>query len=163
MSNYVPPEPPPSRLIASVDKQLTSEKGRYALADALAVEAEKFDVSMGEQIDEKAGFIVFKPVNKAAGSFSVDDRTRPVVVNQASGAIGIVTGTIVVRLKDFEQAEALARAFGLEEVSSDDTIATVFYKAPNGREIDDLIELLRADERVNRADAEIIQSTRQIH
>lgn len=164
LSDYQPPQPRPSRVTASVDKTLTSSRGAYALANALAVESDKFDASMGEEIEEKAGFTVFKPSRPAqVAGFVLDEKTRPVVVNQSSGAIGIVTGTIVVRLKDFEQADALASAFGLEYVSSDDTIATVFYKAPRGREIDDLIELLRADGRVARADAEIIQSTRQIH
>jgi hypothetical protein len=74
-----------------------------------------------------------------------------------------VTGTIVVRMRDFDDADAVANAFGLESVSSDDSIATVYFRAPKDRDIDDLIELLREDGRVARADAEIIQSTRQIH
>lgn len=162
MTDYVPPEPRPSRFIASVDKKITSSKGDFALANVVAVETAKYDSSMGEEIEEKAGFTVYKPAN-VEPSFVIDDRTRPVVVNRSSGAIGIVTGTVVVRLKDFSEAEALASAFGLEEVSSDDTIATVFYRVPKGREIDDLIELLRADGRVARADAEIIQASRQVH
>ncbi|MES2962996.1 MAG: hypothetical protein V4760_03835, partial [Bdellovibrionota bacterium] len=164
MSDYVPPEPKQSRVTASVEKQLVSNKSRFALADAVAVETEKFNAAMGEEIEEKAGFTIYKPTDKTKiPGFTLEERTRPVVVNQASGAIGVVTGTIVVRLKDFEEADSVASAFGLEYVSSDDSIATVFYKAPKGREIDDLIEMLRADGRVTRADAEIIQSTRQIH
>lgn len=164
MTDYVP-EPKQSRVTASVDKQLVSSKGRYALAgDALAVESGKFDKSMGEEIEEKAGFTVYKPADKTfVSGFKMEDKTRPVVVNQASGAIGIVTGTIVVRLRDFEEIDAIAKTFGLEVVSSDDTIATAFYRAPKGLEIDDLIDSLRADGRVAHADAEIIQSMRQIH
>lgn len=164
MTDYKP-EPRQSRVTASVDKQLVSSKGRYALAgDALAVESEKYDKSMGEEIEEKAGFTVYKPVDKASVSgFKLEEKTRPVVVNQSSGAIGIVTGTIVVRVRDFEEVDAIAKAFNLEVVSTDDTIATAFYRAPKGFEIDDLLEMLRADGRVAHADAEIIQSMRQIH
>ena len=163
MTDYEPP-PAPSRAIAAVAREMTSGRSRYQLADVSAIESGSFSASLGEAVETKAGFTVFIPKNPSSSDgFKLSQRQRPVVVNVANGQFGIVTGTLIVKLKDFNELDAVEAAFGLEVVTSDDTIATAYYRAPIGVEVDRLVERIRKDPRVVRADAEIVQAIGKVN
>jgi hypothetical protein len=85
----------------------------------------------------------------------------PTVVNLRTQALGVLTGTLIVKPKSFGDAANIASQHGLEPVKEFAHIGTVFYRAKANADIVDLAAALRADPRVETAYPEIIEHVRR--
>jgi hypothetical protein len=85
----------------------------------------------------------------------------PTVVNVRTGALGVLTGTLVVKPKNMGDAASIASQHGLETVKEFAHIGTVFYRAKANADIADLAAALQADSRVENAYPEIIEHVRR--
>lgn len=107
-----------------------------------------------------AGYSIVKSESALVTDLILDFNSKPVVVNSKNLSFGIVTGTIIVKLKEIEIAESLAQQFGFEILFSDADTATVYFKAPEGISILNLILSLKKSNFVINAEIEIIENTK---
>ncbi|HEY7726652.1 MAG TPA: hypothetical protein VH880_15065 [Anaeromyxobacteraceae bacterium] len=111
-----------------------------------------------ELVEEKGGFAVFREsaaaaseATRAAGRAP----TYPVAVNERTGDLGVVPGTLVVRLRDPPAAGELARDHGLSLDFHAAHLGTAFYRAPAGASLPAAAARLAADPRVRSAEIEV--------
>jgi hypothetical protein len=81
--------------------------------------------------------------------------TFPVVVNVRTGQLGVVSGTVLVKMADVEEAAALAQANGLAVEYVAGPIGYAFLRVPAGKDVFATLVALRRDARVSSAYAEI--------
>ena len=118
---------------------------------------------VGAQVVETKGRIVLfrsakaRPASVASAG---DSRVYPAVVNARTGALGVLTGSLVVRPKSMADADAIASAHGLEKVRAYPQLQTVFYRVKPGADIADASAALQADPRIEIASPEIIDRVR---
>jgi hypothetical protein len=79
----------------------------------------------------------------------------PVVVNRSTGQLGVVSGTLVVKMANVDEAAALAKAHGLTVDYVAGSIGYAFLQVPAGGDIISTAAALRRDARVRSAYAEI--------
>ena len=109
-------------------------------------------------IETKGSFVVFTAARKgAANAASVDDTSFPTAYNPRTGGIGIVPGTLNVKLKDSASAIAVARDHGLEVVRVFAHLRTTFYRVKAGQDVVSAAASLNADRRVESAEVEVIE------
>lgn len=87
----------------------------------------------------------------------------PVVLNKRTGQLGVVPGNLVVKLKNMTQAAHLADAHGLRIASRFDHLNLVFYSVGVGKDIHAAVQLLKADQRVESAEIEILENINVPH
>ncbi len=124
-----------------------------------AVKTEDYNVDMGDKILEKNFFIIYES-NKQfkKGAFSqIIDTTYPVTFNKNTKALGIVTGSITLKLHDSEDINDICDKFNLKLTYSALDIRTffVFSKQP-GSDLFQLEQELINYDKVARANLEII-------
>ena len=85
----------------------------------------------------------------------------PTVVNVRTGTLGVLTGTLVVKPRNYGDAASIASQHGLETVKEFAHIGTVFYRARANADIADLAAALQADPRVENAYPEIVERVRR--
>lgn len=83
------------------------------------------------------------------------ESSYPVVVNTRTGQLGVVSGTIIVKLASVADADALAKANGLLVEYVAEPIGFVFLRAPAGMDVLATTAALGRDPRVTLAYAEI--------
>ena len=152
---------------------LTSGGESYVvLSDVRAVPSDPGQEPAGLTVLERKGrFLVYRetrPALKSASAMTVQDAgltgqpllTHAVVLNPRTGNLGVVLGTLIVKLADMSQADALAAAHGLTLSSRFDHLGLAFYTAAPGRDLAAATAALRADMRVTSADPEILEHVR---
>ena len=118
----------------------------------------------GAQVVETKGrLVLFRSARTrpAAVASAGDSSVYPAVVNARTGALGVLTGSLVVRPKSMADADAIASAHGLEKIKAYPQLQAVFYKVKDGGDIADASAALQADQRVESAYPEIIESVRR--
>ena len=112
----------------------------------------------GKLIESKGSFVVFTEAQQSAASVtSVNGISYPAVVNPRTGGIGIVPGTLNVKLKNNASAAAVASNYGLEVVREFAHLKTVFYRVKTGQDVLAAAASLAADARVESAEVEVIE------
>ena len=81
----------------------------------------------------------------------------PVVLNSRTGNLGIVTGNVIVKLKDIEQADEIAAEFNLNLKKAYSHLSTAFYLPSSDQDMLQLTEELGNDSRVKRATIEVLE------
>jgi hypothetical protein len=143
-------------------KEITANGERYLhLPEVRAVEGKA--AAAGEVIETKGKLVLYRgaatdaaTIKRAGGSLEY-----PTVVNARTGALGVLTGVLVVKPKNMSDAEAIASSNGLQLSKAFPHLQTVFYKAKPGEDIADLSAALQADPRVESAYPEIIERVRK--
>jgi hypothetical protein len=79
----------------------------------------------------------------------------PVVLNTRTGQLGVVSGTLVVKMPKIADAAALAKAYGLTVDYVAESIGYAFLRVPAGGDVISTAAALRRDARVSSAYAEI--------
>lgn len=115
---------------------------------------------MGDILSEQLGFAIVAAPSTSGGDdqwrdLVVRDQDRPVLINPANGRLAIVTGTIAVKLKDLSVATQLATAENLEKLTTDESINTVYFKAPEGYLLLAGQQRLTKDPNVDRVEIEL--------
>ena len=112
----------------------------------------------GKLIETKGAFVVFTAAQQSAASVtSVNGTAYPAVVNSRTGGIGIMPGTLNVKLKDSANAATVASAHGLEMVRVFSHLQTAFYQVKTGQDVLAAAAALSADVRVESAEVEVIE------
>ncbi len=91
------------------------------------------------------------------------ERTYPVVQNKSTGQLGVVLGTVRVKLADAGKAQALARAHGLSLGRLYARIGFAFFSVGAGQDPFAAARALRADARVADATVEILENVNVPH
>lgn len=81
----------------------------------------------------------------------------PVVLNTRSNQLGIVLGTLLVKLRDPADSAALGQAHGLDLVARFDHLSLTVYAARAGADVAAAARELQADPRVVAADVEVLE------
>jgi hypothetical protein len=81
--------------------------------------------------------------------------TLPVARNKRTGGLGVVLGSLVVRLRDPAAAEALGKEHGLRLLFSAPHLSLAFYRVPQGQDIQAAAAELVRDRRVVSAEVEV--------
>lgn len=111
--------------------------------------------AMGTLIDERATMVVFDPSPSFSSTLVT---TYPVVMKSTNGQLGIVSGTLIVKLKDISHAGHLALRFGLGLKAQDDSLKLAYLVVPRPDQVGAFIKPLREYPGVKWVKAEIIQS-----
>jgi hypothetical protein len=94
----------------------------------------------------------------AALTASVTGAVYPAVVNVQSGELGVVTGSIAVKLKNMADAATFGAADGLVLDSSFPNINLAIYRVATGRDVFDVSAKLSSDARVLTVTPEIMEN-----
>jgi len=84
----------------------------------------------------------------------------PTAVNSRTGALGVLTGTLIVKPKNLSDADAIGASHGLEKIKAYPQLNAVFYRAKARVDIAEVSAALQADPRVESAYPEIIENVR---
>ncbi len=142
----------------------TGGRSLLSAGDASAAEGEGA-LSAGEILDRKGLFTIYRPavdgVSPAPGvrvlqESSGDLPAHPVVFNQRTKALGVLTRNLWLKLKEMGDTEAIAGEYGLILSFSNPAMQTSFYRAPEGIDLKRLRERLQNDPRILGVTLEII-------
>jgi len=112
----------------------------------------------GKLIETKGPFVVFSaPEQSQASVTSVNGMSYPTAFNPYTGGIGIVPGTLNVKLKNSANVAAIAADHGLEVVKVFMHLNTVFFRVKHGQDVVAAATSLTSDTRVESAEVEIIE------
>ena len=116
-------------------------------------------------VGHKASMILYRPRKKtgARNQFTpakagAGETTYPVVQNEETGALGIVLGTIQVKLADTGQAGALARKHGLKVKLVYKRLGYVVFTAGAGKDPFATAKALASEAGVEKASVEILEN-----
>lgn len=112
----------------------------------------------GRMIETKGSFVVFTAAPQSPTSVTtVNGTSYPTAFNPRTGGIGILPGTLTVKLKNMDNAAAVATDHGLEVVRVFAHLQTAFYRVKSGQDVVAAAALLTADPRVASAEVEVIE------
>lgn len=113
----------------------------------------------GKLIETKGSFVVFTAAPQSGVSVkSINGATSyPTVLNARTGGIGILPGTLSVKLKNMNDATAVAADHGLDVVRVFVHLQTAFYRVKPGQDVVAAAASLNADARVQSAEVEVIE------
>ena len=118
-----------------------------------------------EVLERKAGLIIFRggaPESARLNTFTAKtgqgDPLYPVVWNRRTGKLGVVLGTIVVKLHSGADAQAVATEYGLRVVRDYKHLGTAILQVAPGQEPFALAGALAGNDRVAGAIVEILEN-----
>lgn len=132
------------------------------LPEVLAVERAGGAVPGGPIIETKGGLVLYRAATTSAALVQRAGGAPiyPTVLNTRTGALGVLTGTLIVKPRNMSDADAIASSYKLTKSKVYPQLQTVFYKAGAGVDIADVSAALQADPRVETAYPEIIERIR---
>ena len=152
---------------AGSGSNITSNKQQYQILSGVRAAEIKTDeqpqqaltrMGGGKLLETKGSFIVFSAAQQSAASVtSVNGTSYPTALNSRTGGIGIVPGTLNVKLKNSASAAAVAADHGLEVVRVFAHLKTAFYRVKPGQDVVAAAASLAADARVVSAEVEVIE------
>lgn len=87
----------------------------------------------------------------------VHEADRPVVVNPANGRLGVVTGTVILKLRNIADAEKIATRENFKLLSVDSTIDTAYFRARENYGLVSGSQRLQRDPGITRVELEVVQ------
>ena len=81
----------------------------------------------------------------------------PVVLNRNTLEFGIITGDLIVRVSDFNNAEIISRKYNLTIYKKFPHLNTIVYKLHDLNNASQVLEEMRADSIIGRADFDILE------
>lgn len=136
--------------------------GRFELLNLRAIPKARYQPDMGTFVTEKLGYTIYS--SRRPSAVENDEGSLLVVAKKSNGMLGIVTGTIIVRLKEAALALSLADSYQLRLKYIDDDLRIAYYAANEGTSVSlaQLVELLQKDEAVETVNLEIINSKKRL-
>jgi len=118
--------------------------------------------SAADIIETKGRLVVFRSSQKKQGFVErvAGTTVYPTLLNMRTGAIGVLTGTLIVKPRNMADADAIAAGHALQKIKAYPQLGTVFYRAGGKADIADVAAALAADPRVESAHPEIIERVR---
>lgn len=117
----------------------------------------------GDQILESKGRLVLFRSNQQKPAFVErigGSTVYPAVMNTRTGALGVLTGTLVVEPKNMGDVAAIATTYGLEVSKEYPNLHTVFYRVKANADVADIAAALQIDPQIESAYPEIIEHVR---
>ena len=112
----------------------------------------------GQLVESKGSFVLFTSTQQSAASLkSANGTSYPTAINSRTGGIGIVPGTLNVKLKNINNANIIATAYGLDVVRVFEHLKTAFYRVKSGQDVVTVAASLASDARVENAEMEVIE------
>ena len=112
----------------------------------------------GKLIETNGDLVVFAAVQEGVASVaSVNGTSYPTALNSATGGIGILPGTLNVKLKNMGHAAAIASDHGLEVVRVFAHLQTAFFRVKAGKDVVAAAAALSTDARIISAEVEVIE------
>lgn len=114
-------------------------------------------------VDAKRSYIVFRanqPSPRAAMTQAGTATVFPTVINKRTKAIGVLQGTLIVKLKQMADADSIGSTHGLQLVKQYPQIQTVVYRVPTGVDLIASVEAVASDGRVASAYPDILEHER---
>lgn len=113
----------------------------------------------GKLIETKGSFVVFTAAQQSTASVdSVNGASSyPAAFNPRTGGIGIVPGTLNVKLNIIDNAAAVAADYGLEVVRVFAHLQTASFRVKPGQDVVAAAASLSIDARVESAEVEVIE------
>lgn len=106
-------------------------------------------------LQKKGGYAIYRlPPKLPAGS----TLPLPIYENESNGAFAIWTGEVVVRFRNPVDVARFAQEQGLEIVQRFDHLQTATFRLPRGEDWTTRLALVRRDERVEKADADLLEA-----
>lgn len=130
-------------------------QGSFQVLRLRAISKYSYTDEMGTVVDQKMNLVFFDPSESSAAAKPM---TFPVVMKSSNGQLGILSGTLLVAMKDIQQAGLLAQRFGLALKAQDNSLGLAYLGAPRADEVGELISNLRQDPAVKSVEAEIVQN-----
>lgn len=131
-------------------------------AEALEEALHRLGINAGTALEKKGNFLIINsPNNFKKMKLTKDSQgilNFPVVMNADSGEIGVVSGEIKVKISDMQEADGLAMTHGLDIKGRIAAIGIVFLSTPQDSDITIVLQNLRKDPRVVRADLNIVEN-----
>lgn len=146
-----------NKLAVWPERILKVKHRNFLLAQAFAIKAEDYKKEMGKFLTQKDDFIVFAAEDESRfDGFFVTLNKLPVVINEADGELGIVTGNVIVKVKSPEVAGLVAANAKSEIISVNDLKKTATLKLPLNQDITEVIHSIRNHSGVESADFQIV-------
>ncbi len=121
-------------------------------------------VGGGKLIETKGNFVVFTAAQQGPSVMQVGGTTSyPTALNPRTGGIGILPGTLSVKLKNMGSAAAIATDHGLDLVRAFNHLQVAFYRVKPGQDVVAAAASLTADSRVASAEVEVIENVNVPH
>lgn len=112
----------------------------------------------GKLIETKGSFVIFSaPQQSQASVAQLNGTSYPTALNTRTGGIGIVPGTLTVKLKNSAGAPAIANDHGLEVVRVFTHLKTAIFRVKSGQDVVAVATALAADARIESAEVEVIE------
>jgi hypothetical protein len=112
----------------------------------------------GKLIETKGSFVIFFAAEQSQASVtSVNGTSYPTALNPRTGGIGIVPGTLSVKLRNTASASAIASDHGLDVVRVFAHLQTAFYRVKPGQDVVAVAAALTADARVASVEVEVVE------
>lgn len=128
-------------------------------SELIAIPSNEYQASMGPPVKTRTTFTVITKKDKNDPHFTIGSSSEmPVVENLNNLQIGIVTGTLIVKLKQDQSAEELAAKYGMELKSTASHLNIAFLSAKAGIDIRSQLIELKKDSMIDTAEMEIIDS-----
>lgn len=134
--------------------------GTFEMMRLKAVPKAAYEPRMGQLISEKLGFAIFAST-QSMYSLSAE-HGLPVVANKSNGMLGIVTGTIIVTLKESGLAASIAQSYDLTLKYLDKDLRIAYFTAPANTQLERVVEALQRDGSIESVDLEIVQSRKRL-
>lgn len=143
-----------------MSKPIDVNERREVVLGARAIPTSQYNSSYGPVLFEQNGFSVVAIDTTADNDWKdlvVRAGDRPLVINPANAHLGIVTGTLVVKLTDVRQAEPLAGRQNLQLISVDESIHTAYFRAPENYHLLSGAAEVGKDRAVEHVELEIVR------
>lgn len=116
-------------------------------------------VGGGQAIESKGNFVVYSAPQQGGASVAQVRwvTTYPAVLNTRTGGIGILPGTIRVKLKDSTSAASIASDKGLTLAGQLAHLQIAVYRTKAGQDVVAAATALAADSRVLSAEVEVLE------
>ena len=125
------------------------------VSEVRAIPSSEFRPADGNVIERRGNFILFEPNRDAPLG------AKFVVYNEKTKSLGVITGAYQVALKDFSSNNGIASQYHLKAVQGFEELKVAFYQNERVElaEITSVLEQLKNDPRVERADLHILDRT----
>src|SRR5882724_8006007 len=109
-------------------------------------------------VETKGRLVLYRSSSSRPAYVQSAGRTSvfPTVVNARTGTLGVLTGELIVKPRNMEDADAIAKGRGIEKIKAYPQLQAVFYRVKAGVDIADIAAALQADPRVESAYPEIV-------
>lgn len=133
---------------------------RQMVLGARAVVKSEYRPYMGKILFEHDNYVVLEQDTNASVNWKnlvVRPSDRALVVNP-NGRLGVVTGTLIVKLADKHKADVLAGRENLQLLHLDEAVGVAYFRAPENYELVVGAERLKKSPDVERVEIEIVQN-----